>query len=231
MQELHQEDDVHAEPTGHRFKREVSDRPSRLSVKRVVKGVCIPSQNGRPRNPGLQAGVGSHRLEGRGFKPESVLDESAQRKYRSPGVDATPLRRRSPSSHREPSLVHASALSKTQFLLPVNLIFLALACFLDTPVMLLVLVLVPILILTARALAVDRVHFGARVETNMMIGLTTPPFGRLAFVINALTGISMKKMITEGRVFIFTLIVVALLVTLFLQLVLWLPQSMGYGAK
>ena len=231
MQELHQEDDVHAEPTGHRFKREVSDRPSRLSVKRVVKGVCIPSQNGGPRNPGLQAGVGSHRPEGRGFKPESVLDESAQRKYRSPDVDATPLPRRSPSSHREPSLVHASALSKTQFLLPVNLIFLALACFLDTPVMLLVLVLVPILILTARALAVDRVHFGARVETNMMIGLTTPPFGRLAFVINALTGISMKKMITEGRVFIFTLIVVALLVTLFLQLVLWLPQSMGYGAK
>ena len=77
MQELHQEDDVHAEPTGHRFKREVSVRPSRLSVKRVVKGVCIPSQNGRPRNPGPQAGVGFHRPEGRGFKPELVLDELA----------------------------------------------------------------------------------------------------------------------------------------------------------
>ncbi len=37
--------------------QEISDWPSGLSVKRVLEGVCIPSQNGRPRNPGLQAGV------------------------------------------------------------------------------------------------------------------------------------------------------------------------------
>jgi len=120
-------------------------------------------------------------------------------------------------------------LSQIKFLLLVNLILLVLGCFLDTAVMLLV--LVPILIPTARALGVDMVHFGVVVVVNMMIGLATPPFGMLLFVINALTGISMKKMIAEGWIFTLTLIVVLLLITLFPQLVLWLPQSMGYGVK
>jgi TRAP-type C4-dicarboxylate transport system permease large subunit len=111
----------------------------------------------------------------------------------------------------------------------VNLIFLVLGCFLDTAVMLLV--LVPILIPTARALGVDMVHFGVVVVVNMMIGLATPPFGMLLFVINALTGISMKKMIAEGWAFIGTLLIVLFLITLFPQLVLWLPQSMGYGVN
>jgi len=34
------------------FEQEVDDRPSGLSVKRVLEVVCIPSQNGLPRNPG-----------------------------------------------------------------------------------------------------------------------------------------------------------------------------------
>ena len=125
------------------------------------------------------------------------------------------------------NLINSMSLSQIEFLLLVNLIFLVLGCFLDTAVMLLV--LVPILIPTARALGVDMVHFGVVIVVNMMIGLATPPFGMLLFVINALTGISMKKMIAEGWIFIFTLIIVLLSITLFPQLVLWVPQSMGYG--
>lgn len=127
------------------------------------------------------------------------------------------------------NFINSMNLSQIEFLLLVNLIFLVLGCFLDTAVMLLV--LVPILIPTARALGVDMVHFGVVVVVNMMIGLATPPFGMLLFVINALTGISMKKMIAEGWIFILTLIVVLLLITLFPQLVLWVPQTMGYGMK
>ena len=117
--------------------------------------------------------------------------------------------------------------SKIQFLLLINLIFLILGCFLDTSTMLLV--LVPLLIPSAKAMGVDLVHFGVVVVVNMMIGLVTPPFGMLLFVINALTGTSLKGMIKESLPFMLLLLLALLIMTLFPQTVLWLPQSMGYN--
>lgn len=117
-------------------------------------------------------------------------------------------------------------LSQLQFLLLVNGVFLVLGCFLDVSVMLLV--FVPMLIPTATLLGVDLVHFGVVVVVNMMIGLVTPPFGMLLFVTNALTGIPLKDMVREGWAFTALLVLALLLMTLFPQIVLWLPQSMGY---
>ena len=117
-------------------------------------------------------------------------------------------------------------LSPLGFLLLVNLLFLLLGCFLDVSVMLLV--FVPMLIPAARLLGIDLVHFGVVVVVNMMIGLVTPPFGMLLFVTNALTGIPLRAMVREGLPFTVLLIVALLLLTLFPQLVLWLPQRMGY---
>ena len=117
-------------------------------------------------------------------------------------------------------------LSKMGFLLLVNLLFLVLGCFLDTSIMLLV--LVPILLPTAKLLGVDLVHLGVVLAVNMMIGLVTPPFGMLLFVINALAGVPLKGMIREAWLFIGVLLVALLLMTVFPQIVLWLPQTMGY---
>ena len=117
-------------------------------------------------------------------------------------------------------------LGRVEFLLLVNLVFLVLGCFLDVSVMLLV--FVPILIPAARELGVDLVHFGVVIVVNMMIGLVTPPFGMLLFVTNALTGIALKDMIREGWPFTALLVLALLLLTLFPQIVLWLPQSVGY---
>jgi len=119
-------------------------------------------------------------------------------------------------------------LSQVQFLLLVNVVFLVLGCFLDTAVMLLV--FVPMLIPTAQMLHVDLVHFGVVVVVNMMIGLVTPPFGMLLFVINALAGIPIKDMLKEGWVFLVALLCVLLLITLVPDVVLWLPRTMGYKA-
>ncbi|HEY8906258.1 MAG TPA: TRAP transporter large permease [Rhodoferax sp.] len=117
-------------------------------------------------------------------------------------------------------------LSPLGFLLLVNVLFLVLGCFLDTSIMLLV--LVPILLPTAKLLGVDLVHLGVVLVVNMMIGLVTPPFGMLLFVINALAGVPLKGMIREAWLFIGVLIVALLLMTVFPQIVLWLPQTMGY---
>lgn len=118
-------------------------------------------------------------------------------------------------------------LSQNGFLIMINILFLVLGCFLDTSIMLLV--LVPIILPTAKLLGIDLVHLGVVLAVNMMIGLVTPPFGMLLFVINALAGVPLKGMIREAWIFIAVLIVALAVMTFFPQTVLWLPHMMGYG--
>jgi C4-dicarboxylate transporter, DctM subunit len=125
--------------------------------------------------------------------------------------------------------VDALHLSRVQFLLLVNFMFLVLGCFLDVSVLLLV--FVPMLLPAVKLLGIDLVHFGVLVVLNMMIGLIHPPFGMLLFVTKALTGIPIGEMMKEGWPFIVMLLMLLLAMTLFPQIVLWLPQTMGYGVK
>jgi len=117
-------------------------------------------------------------------------------------------------------------LTQLQFLLLVNVLFLALGCFLDVSVLLLV--FVPMLLPAARLLGVDLVHFGVLVVLNMMIGLIHPPFGMLLFVTKALTGIPIGDMMREGWPFLLMLLALLLAMTVFPPIVLWLPHTMGY---
>ena len=125
--------------------------------------------------------------------------------------------------------VSGMQLSQIQFLLLVNLLFLVLGCFLDVSVLLLV--FVPMLLPAATLLGVDLVHFGVLVVLNMMIGLIHPPFGMLLFVTKALTGIPIGEMMREGWPFLLMLLALLLAMTFFPQIVLWLPQTMGYGGR
>jgi len=118
-------------------------------------------------------------------------------------------------------------LSRLQFLLLVNVLFLVLGCFLDVSVLLLV--FVPMLLPAAKLLGVDLVHFGVLVVLNMMIGLIHPPFGMLLFVTKALTGIPIGDMMKEGWLFLLMLLGLLLAMTVFPEIVLWLPRTMGYG--
>jgi tripartite ATP-independent transporter DctM subunit len=122
--------------------------------------------------------------------------------------------------------VDSLQLTRVQFLLMVNVMFLVLGCFLDVSVLLLV--FVPMLLPAARLLGVDLVHFGVLVVLNMMIGLIHPPFGMLLFVTKALTGIPIGEMMREGWPFLVMLLLLLLAITLFPPIVLWLPQTMGY---
>jgi tripartite ATP-independent transporter DctM subunit len=123
--------------------------------------------------------------------------------------------------------VDSMQLSRIQFLLMVNVLFLVLGCFLDVSVLLLV--FVPMLLPAVNALGIDLVHFGVLVVLNMMIGLIHPPFGMLLFVTKALTGIPIGEMMREGWMFLVMLLGLLLALTFFPELVLWLPRTMGYG--
>ena len=123
--------------------------------------------------------------------------------------------------------VQGMALGPLGFLLLVNGLFLLLGCFLDVSVLLLV--FVPMLLPAVKLLGIDLVHFGVLVVLNMMIGLIHPPFGMLLFVTKALTGIPIGEMMREGWLFLVMLLVLLLAITVFPDIVLWLPRTMGYG--
>jgi TRAP-type C4-dicarboxylate transport system permease large subunit len=78
---------------------------------------------------------------------------------------------------------------------------------------------------------VDLVHFGVVVVVNIMIGLITPPYGVLLFVLSGITAIPLNEIIAESWGFIAALVAALLVVTLLPQTVLWLPGLLGYGAR
>jgi TRAP-type transport system large permease protein len=123
--------------------------------------------------------------------------------------------------------VDAWQLSPIAFLLVVNALFLVLGCLLDASTI--ILVIVPLFIPACRHLGIDLVHFGVVTVVNCMIGLITPPYGIVLFVINAVTGIPLRDIIREVWVFI-PVLIAALLVMIFIpESVLWLPHLLGYA--
>jgi tripartite ATP-independent transporter DctM subunit len=95
------------------------------------------------------------------------------------------------------------------FLIGVNLALLVLGCFLD-------------------ATTINLVHFGVVATVNLMIGLITPPYGILLFVINATTGIPLKEIIRELIPFMIVLVIALALMILFPAIVLTVPRLFGY---
>ena len=114
------------------------------------------------------------------------------------------------------------------FLLGINLLLLLLGCVLDATT--LILVVIPLFIPSCRALGIDLVHFGVVVVVNSMIGLITPPYGILLFVINATTGIPLRSIIKEVVPFLMALLVALATIVLSPDLVLWLPRLLGYNS-
>jgi TRAP-type C4-dicarboxylate transport system permease large subunit len=112
------------------------------------------------------------------------------------------------------------------FLIVVNLILLFLGCLLDASTI--ILVIVPLFVPTCHALGIDLVHFGVVVVVNTMIGLITPPYGVVLFVINATTRIPLREIISEIAPFIVVLVFALLLMILFPGIVLWVPRQFGY---
>lgn len=123
-------------------------------------------------------------------------------------------------------LMEGTDLSPIVFLLALNVLFLVLGCLFDATTLLLV--VVPLFLPACRALGIDLVHFGVVITVNIMIGLVTPPYGVLLFVMSGVTGIPLKDIIGEIWIFIAVLIAALLFMILVPETVLWLPRQFGY---
>jgi tripartite ATP-independent transporter DctM subunit len=113
------------------------------------------------------------------------------------------------------------------FLLGINLLLLLLGCLLDATTI--ILVIIPLFIPTCRELGIDLVHFGVVAIVNCMIGLITPPYGILLFVITAVTRIPLAEIIHEIWPFLGVLLFALLCMVLWPGLVLTLPRMFGYA--
>jgi len=124
------------------------------------------------------------------------------------------------------AMLKAYELSPLAFLLFVNVLLLVLGCFLEGTTI--ILVILPVLIPTAEALGVDLVHFGVMAVVNIMIGLVTPPYGLLLFLMTKIADIPLRDMVREVMPFLGVMFVALAVITLFPDFVLFLPRLLGY---
>jgi TRAP-type C4-dicarboxylate transport system permease large subunit len=71
---------------------------------------------------------------------------------------------------------------------------------------------------------IDPLHFGLVMVLNLMIGLLTPPFGVVLFVMAGVSGLPFERVVRATAPFIIPLLVVLALITFFPPLVTWLPN-------
>jgi len=112
--------------------------------------------------------------------------------------------------------------SKPLILLIMNVLFLILGMLMDTNAIMLI--FLPIVLPVVKSVGIDLVHFGVVVTLNLMIGLLTPPFGVLLFLLNGLTKVPIEDILREVFPYIIVLVFVLFLITYWEGPVMFLPN-------
>lgn len=116
--------------------------------------------------------------------------------------------------------------SPLMFLLIINLILIVLGMLIDATAI--ILVTVPVLLPLAVSFGIDPVHFGVIVIVTLMIGLLTPPVGSVLYVVASVTGKSVDEIFRGVLPFLIPMVAVLAIVTLFPQIVMFLPRLLGF---
>ena len=109
-------------------------------------------------------------------------------------------------------------------LLLINVLFLIVGCFMDCNAA--IMVMTPTLMPLVSAFGINPIHFGLIMVLNLMIGLLTPPVGMCLYTTARVAKIPLDRMIKAIAPFYVPLLVTLLLVTLFPQIVLLIPNMM-----
>jgi TRAP-type C4-dicarboxylate transport system permease large subunit len=91
----------------------------------------------------------------------------------------------------------------------------------------------PLLLLTLQltfplivSLGFDPIWFGVMSMLMVAMGLVFPPVGMIAFVVSSSAGVSLMKVYTGTSILMVALILTTVLIMVFPQIVLWLPNTM-----
>lgn len=123
-------------------------------------------------------------------------------------------------------LMQGFDLGRVGFLIVINILFLAIGCILEAGAILLI--IVPIFIPSVLAMGIDPVHFGVIVVVNAMLGLITPPYGLLLFIVASITRQPLGAIVRDLWPFILALIAALAVITFVPGFVLFLPRLLGY---
>ena len=102
-------------------------------------------------------------------------------------------------------------ISAWMFLLTINVILLAIGCFLDP--LSAILLLTPLLVPLVKSFGIDTVHFGIIVTVNLAIGLFHPPFGMNIFVAQSVLGLELSSIYRGIIPFLFIYLIALGLIT------------------
>ncbi len=107
-------------------------------------------------------------------------------------------------------------------LLILNVFLLIVGCFMEATAA--ILVVGPILMPIVNQLGIDPVHFGVIMVLNLMLGLLTPPFGVVLFIMQKVSGLSFLQVVRGTMPFLIPLFLVLILITVFPGIVTFLPR-------
>ena len=126
-----------------------------------------------------------------------------------------------------PDMIAAGLLGLTEnkyvLLLLINALFLVLGMFIDTSTI--IVVFVPMVLPLVKFLGIDLVHFGVIIVLNMMIGLSTPPFGVLLFIVSGISDTPLNKVIKEIVPMIAVMIGLLFLLTYVPDIIMFIPNT------
>ncbi len=107
-------------------------------------------------------------------------------------------------------------------LLAINIVLLIVGMFMETIAS--INILVPVLLPIIDQLGIDPIQFGVMMILNLMIGLLTPPFGTVLFVLSGVAEVSVETVAKNTAIFLIPLLVVLALIALVPEITLYLPN-------
>ena len=110
------------------------------------------------------------------------------------------------------------------FVLVMVVVLLILGCFME-PIGALILI-TPLILPTLRVLEINLVYFGLVMVLTLMIGLLTPPVGLVLYIISKIAEVKFSDMVRSIVPYLATLLIILFIVTLFPDLVLFLPNAL-----
>lgn len=132
------------------------------------------------------------------------------------------------STEQIPQQVSGYMLSLTEnpiyLMLMINVILLIMGMFMELIAVLTIAVPVFLPIVANPAVGMDPVYFGVVVVLNLMIGLLSPPFGINIFILQKISGVPFGSIVRELIPFIALLIGTLVLMVVFPQIVMFLPD-------
>lgn len=110
----------------------------------------------------------------------------------------------------------------TVILLLLVLLFLVVGTFMETIAA--ITVLVPVLMPVVDIAGIDPIHFGIVMVLTLMIGLLTPPFGVILFVLEKVTDATLEEVMRSILPYYIPMVIVLLIIVLFPSTVTFIPE-------